>query len=126
MNKILETKDMYIISDNEMIEILIVLTGNLYVTYDPTYLANIRSPLVYRMIFDYKVKRDPEIIRLATELNKNIVLLINEYFSIYRTMSFKDFIISEIFLDKLAKADNNDEILKYINDVYSNNENKQL
>lgn len=126
MNKILDTGNMYIIPDNEMIEILILLTGNLYVTYDPFYRANLRSPLVYRMIFNYMVKRDPEIIRLATELNKNIDVLINEYFSIHRTMPFKDFIISEIFLNKLAESDNKDEILKYINDVYSNNENKQL
>ena len=126
MSKILNTGNMYIIPDNEMIEILIILTGNLYIAYDPSYRANLRSPLIYRMIFNYMVKRDPKIIRLITILNKNIDVLINEYFSIRRTMSFKDFIISEIFSNELANADNKDEILKYINEVHSNNENKQL
>lgn len=126
MSKILNTGNMYIIPDNEMIEILIILTGNLYIAYDPSYRANLRSPLIYRMIFSYMVKHNPEIIRLITKLNKNIDVLINEYFSIPRTMSFKDFIISKIFSDELANADNKDEILKYINEVHSNIENKQL
>lgn len=126
MNKILETADIYSISDNEMFEILIVLTGNLYIVYDQFYQANLRSPLVYRMIFDYKVKRDPEIMCLAAKLNQNIDVLINEYFSVYRTMSFKDYIISKILLSELNNADNKEEILKYINYIYNNNKKKQL
>lgn len=126
MNKILNIGNMYIIPDNEMFEILIVLTGNLYIVYDQFYQANLRSPLVYRMIFDYKVKRDPEIMCLATKLNQNIDVLINEYFFVYRTMSFKDYIISKILLSELNNADNKEEILKYINDTYNSNKKKQL
>lgn len=126
MNKILETRDIYSISDNEMFEILIVLTGNLYIVYDQFYQANLRSSLVYRMIFDYKVKSNPEIMCLATKLNQNIDVLINEYFFVYRTMSFKDYIISKILLSELNNADNKDEILKYINECKSKSENKQL
>lgn len=126
MNKILETADIYSISDNDMFEILIVLTGNLYIVYDQFYQANLRSPLIYRMIFDYKVKRDPEIMCLAAKLNQNIDVLINEYFSVYRTMSFKDYIISKILLSELNNADNKEEILKYINDINNSNKKKQL
>ena len=78
------------------------------------------------MIFDYKVKRDPEIMCLAAKLNQNIDVLINEYFSVYRTMSFKDYIISKMLLSELNNADNKEEILKYINDIYNNNKKKQL
>ena len=63
---------------------------------------------------------------LAAKLNQNIDVLINEYFFVYRTMSFKDYIISKILLSELNNADNKEEILKYINDIYNSNKKKQL
>ena len=77
-------------------------------------------------LFEQSIPTEEKFTKMQWILNKNIDVLINEYFSIRRTMSFKDFIISEIFSNELANADNKDEILKYINEVHSNNENKQL
>lgn len=122
ISRVLQDKGFDNVSDEELIEVLRVVTEHPKAEKDPNYIKNIRSTYMYQMILIYMAKHDTDTIELTKMLGKDIDYLVSEYVysEFFNKMSFKDYLSLMICTTALSKTENKELIFELVNEENNN------